>query len=107
MQPDPGLLLAERFREADEGLVPRQLEMLGREGSDRVREIAQEVVVLRDSADEPLVLGDEAAEAGALLGLGGKVEIAEDVAHRRDVGLRLQEVSVEAGPQVRRVRLLA
>ena len=75
-QPDPGLLLAEGFREADEGLVRRQLEMLGREGRDRVREIAQEVVVLRDAGDELLVLGDEAAEAGALLGLGRKVEIA-------------------------------
>src|SRR5436190_10442138 len=81
--------------------------MLGRERRHRVREIGQKVVSLRDASDQLLVLRHETAEPRALPRLGGHVEIVEDVAHRRRLGLRLDEMPAEARPQVGRVRLLA
>ena len=53
-----------------------------------------------DPGHELLVLLDEAAEGGALLGPGGDVQVAEDVAHRGCMALGLDEVPAEAVPQV-------
>jgi hypothetical protein len=63
-----------------------------------VRKVAQQVVVLCNAAHQLLVFRHEAAEARALLRLGRNAEVAEDVTHRRDVGLGLEKVPTEAGP---------
>src|SRR5581483_9058940 len=100
---DPDLLLAERLGEADERFVGGQLEMLGRERRHGVREVGHRVPAVA-AGDELLVLGDEAAKAGAVLRLRRRVEIVEDVAHRLDVRPRLEQMPLEAAPELGRVR---
>ena len=81
--------------------------MLGRERRHGMCEVGQQMVVLRNPCHELLVLPQETAEARALLGLDRDVKVTEDVAHGVDMTLGLDEMPVEAAPQVRRMRLSA